>query len=116
MNESRVCSQIAGVPALGESLQGSRTTARGKCPDLRSRFRVGGGVLEVAQIDVCSWTAVRAFVPVVGRPCLADQAAYGDDGVGEVKEGVDDGGPALVAAVIEPSTAIWSRTRPTIRS
>lgn len=27
-----------------------------------------------------------------------DQATHGDDGVGEVEEGVDDGDPALVAA------------------
>lgn len=45
-----------------------------------------------------SWAASETGVPTVGRPCLADQATYGDDGVGEVEEGVDDGGPALVAA------------------
>ncbi len=47
---------------------------------------------------MCSWTAVRAFVPAVSRPCLTDHAAHGDDGVGQDDEGTDDGNPALVAA------------------
>jgi hypothetical protein len=34
----------------------------------------------------------------VSRPCLSDEATHGDDRVGEIEEGVDDGGPALVAA------------------
>jgi hypothetical protein len=40
-----------------------------------------------------------AGVPSVKGPCLADEAADGDDGVGEVEERVDDGFAALVAAL-----------------
>ena len=52
---------------------------------------------QVPRTEGWSWAAVRAFIPAVGRPHLTDQATYGDDGVGEVEEGVDGGGPALVA-------------------
>lgn len=34
----------------------------------------------------------------MGDPCPSDQTADGDDGIGEVEEGVDDCGTALVAA------------------
>lgn len=45
-----------------------------------------------------SWSAVRAFVPAASRPGPPDLAAHGDDGVGEIEEGVDDGDVTLVAA------------------
>lgn len=41
---------------------------------------------------------VRAFVPARGCPCPPDQAAHGDDRVGEAEDGVDDGEAVLVAA------------------
>ena len=56
------------------------------------------GDLEVAQVGVGSRSAVRAFVSAVGRPRLSAQATHGDDRVGEIEEGVDDGGSPLVAA------------------
>jgi hypothetical protein len=47
---------------------------------------------------VCSSSAPGAFVPAVGCPGSSDQATDGDDRVGEVEEGIDDGGAAFVAA------------------
>src|SRR5690606_34942265 len=44
------------------------------------------------------WASLRAVVPAVGGPGLAEQATDGDDRVCEVEEGVDDGRAALVAA------------------
>jgi hypothetical protein len=60
------------------------------CPSARA--------YEVGWIGVLSRSPVRAFVPAVSRPCLPDQATHGGDRVGEVEEGVDDGGTPLVAA------------------
>lgn len=53
--------------------------------------------MRVTRIRVRSWSAVRTFVPAVGGPCPSDQAAHGDDRVGEVEEGIDDVDLALVA-------------------
>lgn len=46
----------------------------------------------------CSGTAVGPVAPAVCGPRSAYQTPYSDDGVGEIEERVDDGGPALVAA------------------
>lgn len=45
-----------------------------------------------------SGSAVRAFVSAVSCPGPPDQAAHGDDCVGEVEEGIDDGDATLVAS------------------
>src|SRR5215467_5923014 len=46
-----------------------------------------------------SWSPGWAAVPPVEGPCLADEPADCDDGVGEVEEGVDDVFVAFVAAL-----------------
>src|ERR1700745_1862287 len=55
--------------------------------------------LEAARIGGLSWAPGRTAVPPVEGPCLADEATDGDDGVGEVEEGVDDILVAFVAAL-----------------
>src|ERR1700745_3605396 len=55
--------------------------------------------LEAARIGGLSWAPGRTAVPPVEGPCLADEATVGDDGVGEVEEGVDDVLVAFIAAL-----------------
>lgn len=49
-------------------------------------------------------------MPAVGRPGAADKATHGDDGVSQVKEGVDDTGPAFVASR-EPAEGVLPGVR-----
>ncbi len=57
-------------------------TTSPSCSSTPNRRRGKGGA---------SWSAVRAFVHPVRHPCPPDQAAHGDDRVGEVEQCVDDG-------------------------
>jgi hypothetical protein len=50
-------------------------------------------------------------VPSVGGPCLADQAADGDDRVGEVEERVNDVLAAFVAS-LQPAEGVARRCAP----
>lgn len=61
--------------------------------------------LEVARIGDVITVDVQAGVPPAGGPCLADQAADRDDGIGKVEERVDDL-LALFVAALQPAKGV----------
>src|ERR1700749_3504753 len=78
----------------------TRTSPTGRSPRSGSTVTTWPPLV-TARIGGWSWSPDRAVVPPVEGPCLADEPADGDDGVGEVEERLDDVLVAFVAA-LEP--------------